>query len=236
MRQTASAVGTLGLLLAVSSVTGAHAQTPPAASARTDVYHVHFTKAAPGQADALGKFLVQPDQSAPMPTHFVVLRHQEGDDWDYCVIQHLGKQATVGAAPTPPNPGTAMRAWHSDTFVSGPAWDEFTRAMGIGTGAGQSATAVYIVGTHRAVAGQRDQLEANLSQPAPAGGKVQTGNVLLQHLEGGNFNFLTVTRYNSWQDLAADRAAASGAATGWNDIRKYSAEHHDTIADRLYPR
>ena len=29
----------------------------------------------------------------PMPDHFVVLRHQEGDDWDYAVIQHLGPKA-----------------------------------------------------------------------------------------------------------------------------------------------
>ena len=30
-----------------------------------------------------------------MPGHFVLLRHQEGDDWDYCVIEHVGTSATV---------------------------------------------------------------------------------------------------------------------------------------------
>ena len=56
------------------------AQTQPAPAAGSDVYHVHFTKAAPGQAAALGKALMQPDSTAPMPDHFIVLRHQEGDD------------------------------------------------------------------------------------------------------------------------------------------------------------
>jgi hypothetical protein len=194
---------------------------------------VHFTKAVPGQADALGKFLAQPDQNAPMPTHFIVLRHQEGDDWDYCVIQHVGKEATVSAAPTPPNPGTAMRAWHTDTFVSGPAWGEFSKAMGLDGGAGGTTSAVYIVGVHRAVGGHRDQLEKALN--APAASKVQTGAALLQHLEGGDFQFLTITRYNSWQDLGTDRASAV-AGTGWNDIRQHSAMHHDTITDRIYPK
>ena len=61
----------------------------------TDIYHVHFAKAAPGQAAALGKALTVPDKTSPMPEHFVVLRHQEGDDWDYVVIQHLGSKAEV---------------------------------------------------------------------------------------------------------------------------------------------
>ena len=38
-----------------------------------------------------------------MPDHFVVLRHQEGDDWDYVVIRHLGPKAEVTAAPAAPN-------------------------------------------------------------------------------------------------------------------------------------
>lgn len=207
-----------------------------AQQSRPDVYHVHFTKAAPGQADALGKALMEPDPTSSMPTHFLVLRHQEGDDWDYCVIQHIGKQATVTPTITPPNPGTSLRSWHTDTFINGPSWADFTREMGIGSGS-ESAKAIYVVGAHRAVAGHREQLEKVLSAPPAPDSKIQTGNVLMQHLEGADFNFLTLTRYNSWQDLGADRAAASaGAGSGWNEIRQHSAMHHDTIADRIYPK
>jgi hypothetical protein len=211
------------------ATTGLNGQS---ASGRTDIYHVHFTKAAPGQADALGKALMMPDKTVSMPDHFVVLRHQEGDDWDYAVIQHLGANATVNAAPAPPNPARDLRAWHDDTFVSGPSWADFSRAIGIGgTGA---AGMVYVVGVHRAVPGHRDQLQKALAQPTS--GKVQTGDVLFEHVEGGDWQYMTISRYNSWQDFATDRVAAAGAAAapgGWADIRQHSAFHRDTIADRL---
>ena len=71
------------------------AVTPSATTARTDVYHVHFAKAALGKAGQLGDWFKTPDPKAPMPGHFVVLRHQEGDSWDYAVITHLGTKATV---------------------------------------------------------------------------------------------------------------------------------------------
>lgn len=212
------------------------AQTPPAAAA-TDVYHVHFTKAAPGQAAALGKALMTPDKSSPMPEHFLVLRHQEGDDWDYAVIQHLGPKAEVSAAaPAPLDAVRNLRAWHDDTFASGPSWPEFTKQMGIGGSAAASGQ-VYVLGVHRTVPGHRDQLEKALSAPGPSS-KIQTGTVLLQHLEGGDWTFATITRYDSWQDFASDRAAAISAATaagGWADIREHSAFHRDTIGDRIYP-
>ena len=225
----------VAIALGVVAATAASPQTQPAtAGSNTDVYHVHFTKAAPEQAAALGKALMVADPKVPMSDHFVVLRHQEGDDWDYAVIQHLGQKASVDAAPTAPNPARDLRAWHNDTFASGPSWVEFSKAMGIG---GATATAIYTVGIHRPIPGHRDDLQKALSQPAPASSKIQTGNVLLQHLEGGDWTFLAITRYNSWQDFAADRAAASVSDQGgWSDIRQHSAFHRDTVADRIFPK
>jgi hypothetical protein len=213
------------------------AQAPPAQPAAVDVYHVHFTKAVPGQAAALGKALSVPDKTSPMPEHFVVLRHQEGDDWDYVVIQHMGPKAEVtAAAPGGPDPARDLRAWHADSFVSGPPWAEFTRQMGIGGAAG-GGSPVYLVGVQRPVAGHREQLAKSLSTVDPAA-KIATGNVLLTHLEGGEWTFATLTRYNSWTDLGADRAAAAAnaaSAGGWDEVRQHSAFHRDTIADRIYP-
>jgi hypothetical protein len=218
------------------AATTVSAQGAPATG--TDVYHVHFAKASPGQAAALGNFLMEPDKSSSMPTHFIVLRHQEGDDWDYVVIQHLGAKAEVTAtAPPPTDAQRALNAWHDDTFVSGPSWADFTREMGIGESASASSP-VYIVGVQRPVPGHREQLLKSLSAPGPTS-KIQTGNVLLMHLEGSDWTFATITRYNSWQDLASERmaAASAGAATagGWADIRQHSGFHRDTIADRIFP-
>jgi len=67
----------------------------------------------------------------------------------------------------------------------------------------------------------------------PGESKVPTGNIVLQHLEGGAWNFFTLSRYNSWADLATDQASPTGTAGQWNDVRTHSASHHDTIADRV---
>lgn len=228
------------LVVASGLVAGASASPQNAAApAGNDMYHVLFIKAAPGQAGALAKALMTPDKTEPMPDHFVVLRHQEGDDWDYVVVQHLGAKAEVVATPSPAAAAARpLIAWHTDTFASGPGWGDFTKQMGIGGSAG-GLKQVYVVGVQRAVAGHRDQLLAALNAPAAPGSKIETGNVLLQHVEGGDWNFMTVTRYNSWQDLGSERATlastASSAPGGWADIRQHSAFHRDTIADRIYP-
>ena len=94
-------IGLLNLALTALLPTGfVQAQSSPAAKAspapsspaRTDVYHVYFGKAAPGKAVQLAELLKTPNPKDPMPGHFIVLRHQEGDAWDYCVITHLGRQ------------------------------------------------------------------------------------------------------------------------------------------------
>ena len=220
-------------MIGLVAVTFASPQTPTPAVG-TDLYHVMFVKAAPGHASELAKALITPDKTAPMPDHFVVLRHQEGDDWDYVVVQHLGPKAEVVGTSSPQ--AVAARpliAWHNDTFASGPGWGEFTKQM-----AG-SGNPVYVVGVHRAIAGHRDQLMSALNAPTGGSSKIETGNLLLSHVEGGDWNFLTLTRYNSWQDLGSERATLASATSstpgGWADIRQHSAFHRDTIADRIYP-
>jgi hypothetical protein len=228
-------VAGLVVCMCVAAAVTASAQTAPGTG--TDIYHVHFAKSAPGQAVAHAKDLTTPDSSLAMPTHFVVLRHQEGDDWDFVVIQHMGAKAEVAATPPPPAGTQALGAWHSDSFVTGPSWGEFTKQMGISGSAGASSQ-VYIVGVQRAVPGHRAELLTALSAAGPPS-KVQPGTVILQHLEGGDWTFLTISCYDSWQDFGTDRAAAAaasaGVAGGWADIRQHSSFHRDTIADRLYP-
>ncbi len=218
--------------LAVTAVAAA-AQTPAApaagaAAAPTDVYSVMFVKAAPGQAAALAKQLQEVDPKNPMGAHFLLLRHQEGADWDYCLIQHAGTKATVEITPQPAPSGTPTMAWHDDTYVSGPSWPEFQRAMGM-SGA-QTGNPVYLVGVQRAVPGQRSALERSLSQRS-AGDK-STG-LVMTHLDGGSWQYLTLNRYASWQDLAAEQAPSQAANDAWAEVRKYSASHNDTIADRV---
>jgi hypothetical protein len=202
------------------------------------VYHVHFTHAAPGKAAALAEGLKQPAPTDPMPGHSIMFRHQDGDSWDYCVIQHMGTKATVEIAATAPPAAAATRDasdWHTDTYVSGPAWADFAKAMGINEGAGKSA--IYIVSVYRASPGHREQLDSALSTATP--GDPTAGSVVMQHLDGAAWTFLGVTRYATWDDFvksetsaAADQAKATGA---WNQLREHSSYHTDTLADRIMP-
>ncbi len=215
----------LAVLLALSaSASLVSAQT----AAPTDVYHVMFVKAAPGQTAALEKELLQQDPKDPMASHFVLLRHQEGADWDYCLIGHVGTKASVEITPLPAAAATATRAWHDDSFAAGPSWPQFQKAMGLAA----AGSPVFVVGTQRAVPGHRDQLLQALNRTDPAS-KVPVSNLILTHVEGGSWQFLTLSRYNSWQDFAADRAGAAGGAAGWHEVRQHSASHSDTIADRV---
>lgn len=233
MKSTCALLFLLLLLVSVSASQNAAAQAP----ARTDVYHVFFAKAALGKG-AEGGELLKKGFSSPMPGHYIVLRHQSGEDWDYAVIEHLGAKATVEA------PGTAVPvgafdliAWHDDTFVSGPAWPEFAKAMGVDD-AGNSAGSVYVVSVFRRVPGHYDELEKSLAQQ-PGGGQNVAGEVLMRHLEGGPWIFLTLTRYKSWQDFATGEKASVADTLkpdgGWLGLRNHSTYHNDTITDRIAP-
>ena len=218
-------------VVCMSSIPRALAQ-----AARTDVYHVHFAKAALGKAVEEADFLKKPDSNASMQGHYIVLRHQEGEDWDYAVIEHLGTSATIKASGTPAPAGARdLNAWHGDTFVNGPAWPEFAKAMGLDDAA-KSAGSVYVVSVFRAAPGHRDELEKSLSNPSDRGA---AGRVLMQHLEGGPWQYLRVDRYNSWQDFATDEKNSLTDTLkpdgGWLAIRNHSSYHNDTITDRIFP-
>src|SRR5215475_11922580 len=157
---------------APKAAAGEKSTAPAGAGKRTDVYHVHFAKAALGKAAQLGDWLKTPDPSNPMPDHFVVLRHQDGDAWDYVVITHLGPKATVEAAGTAvPADKRDLSAWHTDTFVNGPSWEEFSRATGIDADSkSKSAGSVYSVSYYRPAPGHREQLEKMLGELSSASG------------------------------------------------------------------
>ena len=84
-------------------------------------------------------------------------------------------------------------------------------------------------------------LVAPLESAAIAGGVIEpeSSRKTLQHLEGGPWTFLTVVRYNSWQDFATNDmnnvTQSNKNEGGWFEFRKYSAYHTDTLANRIAP-
>ena len=229
-----------------SSPTASPAASPattsasPAAAARTDVYHVHFTKSALGKSAQLADSMKVQDPKAPMPGHMIVLRHQSGDAWDYCVIEHLGTKATVEAVrpPIPPE-RRDLSDWHDDTYVNGPAWADFAREMGLGDGAAKTSGSVYSVSVYRPAPGHREMLEKFLSEPPKRPEDTSSGNVLMMHLEGGPWTLLSVARYNSYQDYATNESNAVAQQTktdaGWFKLREHAPFHRDTVTYRIAP-
>lgn len=223
---------------ASTGTSAAARSTDSATSAVTDIYHVHFAKSAVGKAAEHGKSFEQ-DADAPMPGHFIVLRHQNGDTWDYCVIEHLGTKVTLDAARPAPSPAVVgLNEWHSDTYASGPAWAQFAKEMGLDDAA-KSDKSAYVVSVYRPAAGQREALAKFLSEAPDPATDSTSGNVVLQHMEGAAWTFLRISRNNSWADFGKDTAAAVGAMSqadgGWFKIRDLVAYHTDTLCDRIAP-
>ena len=241
-------------LLCLCCTTIAYAQTTPAASpaaagskaavaggtasARTDIYHVHVVHAAPGKAAELAETFKDPGPS-PAPQHQVVFRHQYGDSWDYVAIGHYGTKFSIEAARQQvPATQRTLSDWHTDTIVNGPSWAEFSRALGLDD-AKKNSGAVYVVSLYRSVPGGREALEKNLAEPPDPAIDKAAGGALLQHLEGAEWNFLGIVRYNSWQELATSQTNSvpkTGEKTsGWSTMRDNTATHTDTLCDRLMP-
>ena len=217
------------------------ASTESAPAGFTDIYHVHFAKAAAGKAAQLADNLKKPDPQAPMPGHTMVLRHQSGEAWDFFAIEHFGTKVTVDANRPPVPPADRnLGDWHNDTYVSGPSWAEFAKAMGLDAdGKAKSAGSVYVVSTYRALTGQREALQTMLSEPPSRPADTSVGNVLLQHIEGSEWTFVTIARFASWEDFAknesnsvADTAKNQG---GWYKLRELIASHADTVTVRVAP-
>jgi hypothetical protein len=230
-----------------SSAIIAHGQQSPAASpasaspARTEVYHVHFNHAAPGKASALADFLKTPGPDTATAGHLLVLRHEDGAPWDYVAVQHMGTKAAVEAAGNPR--GASMKGlsdWHDDTFVNGPSWADFAKAMGLDSdGKSKSSESVYVVSVYRPVPGHEEALEKFLSEPPSASNDLAVGTVLMQHLEGGAWRFLAIVRYKSWQDYATSQvnsvAQSAKGQGGWFQLREHVSFHNDTLASRVAP-
>jgi hypothetical protein len=230
------------LSLAIVARAQESSPSPSSASpARTEVYHVHFNHAATGKASALADFLKTPASDTTTAGHVLLLRHEDGAPWDFVAIQHIGAKATVEAAGNPR--GASMKGlsdWHDDTFVNGPSWAEFAKAMGLDSdGKSKSSESVYVVSVYRPVPGHEDPLEKFLSEPPSASNDLAVGTVLMQHLEGGAWRFLTIVRYKSWQDYATSQvtsvAQTAKGSGGWFTLREHVSFHNDTLTSRIAP-
>jgi hypothetical protein len=223
------------------------AAAQPQASSQ-ELYHVHFVKAAPGKLAELVTAYQESPVAEGEPGPPLVFRHMQGDDWDLMVLTPLGKDETL----SPAAPSAEVQRWtertrglrsqHGDTFTAGPPWTDVrsklmdaSRPTGT-AGSAEPSGAVYTVTTYRSLPGHRDQLAGVLGRIAALYPDRRT---ILQHVEGAPWEFVVISRYDSWSALGADEAAPAAALQkqgfASNDaismeLRQHVAEHRDTIA------
>jgi len=146
-------------------------------------------------------------------------------------IAPLGRQVTISTdAPSQAIQDFNQRVapltdWHSDTFVLGPSWAVVQKALVAAKG-----EPVYVVSDYRSLPGHRAQLRQTLDRGAQ---ETPDRNVLFAHVEGASWNFLGVTRYDSWAEMGAappQPAAGTAAQDQGLALREHLAVHHDTIA------
>lgn len=86
--------------------------------------------------------------------------------------------------------------------------------MGIdGGSASKTSGSVYSVCYYHPTPRHREQLEKILSEAPSTPNDTTAGNVLMQHLEGGPWTFLSIARYNSWDNFAEDQKNAIADTT-----------------------
>ena len=226
----------MAVLMAIPAAAQAPAPRPAVPAAFSEIYHVHFVQAAPGKYAELEKVMTSaaPGEAA---RHSLLLRHREGSAWDFVEIEHIGAKATIESGM--PGPARELRASHEDTFVAGPSWDVFAKAMGID--APGASNAVYVISSYRGLAGHRAQLDDILQKTVAASARPERA-IVLQHVEGGAWDSLMVQRYDSWQELASDmvdpgaeqraRRAGLSRAAGM-EMRDHVADHSDTLTMRV---
>jgi hypothetical protein len=210
------------------------AQQPQPEAPALELYHIHISKAAPGKLlqliDAY-KNGPAPEAGEPQVTP-IILRHREGDEWDLITITPLGKQTTVSASAPPQAVQdyyqrlAPLSDWHNDTFTVGPSWALVQKALV----PAKDTQPVYVVSDYRSLPGHRAQLREVLDRNAQ---NTPGRDVIFAHVEGAPWNFLTVTRYDSWAAVGAPPPQpASGARPEPGlPIREHMAVHHDTVAE-----
>jgi len=171
------------LLAAAAAAPAQTGQTPtpqaPAASAQPgipaqELYHFHFTKAAPGKLNELIEAYKQAPVAAGEPGPPLILRHLQGDDWDLLVLTPLGKEETLTPGASAEEQASiqrmrGLRTQHGDTFTSGPAWaDVRTALLGGSAAAAMAASSTGTTGsgaaTGTAGAGRAAALGANVPE------------------------------------------------------------------------
>ena len=196
----------------------------PAPVPRTDMYHVHFAKAALGKAAELGDAL---KSRVGCPCGRSRLRHQDGDSLDSRDPNILRQATNPRRRAAPPTSQMAPgRPGIPTARDSGPAGDVLPRNWGLMTQ--QKPQPLLTVSVYRPEAGQRDAPKRTRRASRLIALSIHRATSLLQHMGAAGDLPQMVSRYNSWNDTRMINQVRRSVEEGWRliSLRNLRVSYH----------
>jgi len=204
------------------------------------LYRVTWLRAGPGRLQDLVTHMKTVASKGAGPPRPLVIRHSQGDQWDFMVLVPVGSYATHFASPeaaSPLAPGELV-AWQEDEFVRGPdisQIDSFRSAR------------LFHVEMFDALAGKSAELiREREMENAYLDAVGRPINAIFRRELGASWDVFTVGAYRDWRHygerdlIAPERAAAAAKAAGFATdeaigpyMRSLINTHHDTLATRV---
>lgn len=231
----ATGIATVAMALGLAAAAGAQ---PPLAG---DVlYRVTWLRAGPGRLLDLVAHMKQAAARGSGPSRSLVIRHSQGDQWDFMVLAPAGSYGAHFASPDAvlPLAPAELVAWQEDEFVRGPdIWkiDGFESAR------------LFHVEMFNALAGRTAELVREREmENAYLGAVGRPVNAIFRRELGASWDVFTIGAYRDWRHygerdlIAPERAAAAAKAAGFASdeaigpyMRSLINTHHDTLALRV---
>lgn len=227
----------IAVVLAVAFAAEAGAQTPLTGDV---LYRVTWLRAGPGRLQDLVAHMKAVASKRSGPSRPLVIRHSQGDQWDFMVLAPVDSYAAhfASADAASSRAPAELVAWQEDEFVRGPdVWKI----------EGFESARLFHVEMFNALAGKSPELirerEMENAYLAAVGRPV---NAIFRRELGASWDVFTVGAYRDWRHyaerdlIAPERAAAAAKAAGFASdeavgpyMRSLINTHHDTLATRV---
>lgn len=198
------------------------------------LYRASLVQAAPGKLVELIDLYKQ--QAKPS----LWMRHSQGDRWDLLILTPLAGYDAIDKVRQDERGWESRRkplvAWEEDVFVYGPPAAELRKTFG--------DSAFFHVEMFRALAGQMSSLiKEREMENAYARAIKQPDNFIFVRDQGASWDMFTIgcfrdlKHYAQSADVPKEAAEAAAKSAGFDSaasigpyLRRFIADHHDTLA------
>lgn len=228
------------LIMAGPLVGGATAQSAAIPSLTGDLlYRLTLLRAAPGRFQELLDQVGAVARSGTGPARGLVLRHSQGDHWDFMVLVPVGApESGRWLEHIRASFSDVAVAWQEDELVRGPAFDVLP---------GFLDHTLYHVEMFDAAPGRSaDVLKERAMENAYLSAVGRPPTLIFRREFGAAWDSFTIGAYRDWRHYAErdlippEKAKAAAVAAGFESdaavgpyLRSLILTHHDTLATRV---